>query len=156
MSVRSIERAIPAGTRLLLDSTSLVAYLNRAERVSNVSASIVDDFVASARNPAIISTVSVAEVLVRPLRAEPPDDYAHVLDFLTGFPNLRCVSVDLHVAQEAASLRATYGLSTPDALIVATGIVAQVGCIITNDERWVRKLQPLARRISVVYLNRYA
>lgn len=155
MSGPSIERVLPEGSRILLDSTTLVAYLNRAEAVSGLSARIIDEFVASGRNPAVISTVSVVEVLVGPLRVGPSNDYRHVLDFVEQFPNLRALPVDLVVAQEAASLRAVYRLSAPDAMIVATGIMAQVGYIVTNDERWVRKLQPLARRISVLYLNRY-
>lgn len=156
MSISSLERALPEGSRILLDSTTLVAYLNREEAVSGLSARIVDEFVASGRNQAVISMTSIVEVLVRPLRAGPPEEYHHFLDFVERFPNLRSLPVDLAVAQEAASVRAVYNLSAPDALIVATGIVAQVGHIVTNDERWVRKLQPLARRVSVVYLNRYA
>lgn len=99
--------------------------------------------------------VSIAEVLVRPLRGGPPEEYHHFLDFVTRFPNVSTPPVDVPVAQEAASLRATYGLAMPDALIVATGIVAQVGYIVTNDQRWERKLQPLSRRLSVVYLDRH-
>ena len=155
MSATSIERALPEDSRVLLDSTTLVAYLNRSEAVSGVSARIVDEFVASGRNAAVISMVSVAEVLVRPLRAGPPPEYQHFLDFVERFPNLRTLPVDLAMAHEAASIRATYNLSMPDSFIVATAIVAQVGHIVTNDERWVRKLQPLTRRVSVVYLNRY-
>ena len=155
MSAPSIERALPEGSRILLDSTTLVAYLNRAEAVSGVSARIIDEFVASGRNPAIISMVSIAEVLVRPLRVGPPDDYHHFLDFVEQFPNLRALPVDLAVAHDAASIRAVYNLAGPDAMIVGSGLVAQVGYIVTDHERWVRKLQPLARRVSVIYLNRY-
>jgi predicted nucleic acid-binding protein len=35
--------------------------------------------------------------------------------------------------KEAASRRATFRLSMPDALIVATGIISQVHHLVTND-----------------------
>lgn len=155
MSSRSLERTIRDGDRLLVDSTALIAYVDQREAVSHLSATIMDEFVLTGRNAAVISMVSIMEALIRPLRQGVREPYRHLLDFINRFPNLRALPVDLHVAQEAATLRATYGLSPPDALIVGTAIVSQVGHIVTNDERWVRKLQPLARRVSVVYLNRY-
>jgi predicted nucleic acid-binding protein len=79
--------------------------------------------------------------------------YLHALDFLTHHPNLRAQPIDLPVAQEAAGIRATYGLPAPDALVVATGIVAQVGALVTNDERWKKRLRPLGGRLRVLYLE---
>ena len=96
--------------------------------------------------------MSINEVLVRPLRRGVGQPYQHVVDFLTRFPNLVSAPVDLAVAQEAASLRATYGFAAPDALVIATGIVSQVGHLVTNDAQWKRRLKPIARRIRVCYL----
>jgi predicted nucleic acid-binding protein len=93
------------------------------------------------------------EILVRPLRLGVADSYQTAVDFLTFFPNLRTVSLDIHMAQEATSLRATFGLSPPDAMTVATGILTQVGHLVTNDERWKQKLAPIVDRIKVCYLN---
>ena len=78
-----------------------------------------------------------------------------MLDFVTRFPNLRPMSVDLVTAQEAASLRAMFRLSMADSLIVATGIVAQVHHLVTNDADWVRKLQPIQGRIRVCHLGHH-
>ena len=77
------------------------------------------------------------------------------LEFLTRFPNFRPISIDLAVAQEAASLRAMFRLSMADALIVATGIVSQVHHLVTNDADWVRKLQPIQGRIRVCHLGHH-
>ncbi len=97
--------------------------------------------------------LTIMEVLVRPLTHGVPDPYYHAMDFFSRFPQLRAVPVDLPVAQESASLRAGYRLSTPDALVVASGIVHQVGHLVTNDQSWAAKLRPLARRIRVCYLS---
>lgn len=63
--------------------------------------------------------------------------------------------LDLAVAQEAASLRATHRFSSPDALVIATGIVGQVGHLVTNDRDWPSKLRPLAGRVAVCALGRH-
>lgn len=99
--------------------------------------------------------VTIMEVLVRPLRHGPGQDYTHLLDFVTSFPNLRPLETDLPVAQEAASLRAAFRFSTPDALIVATGLVSQVGHLVTNDATWASRLHPLASRIRVCLLGQH-
>lgn len=155
MTIESIERDLRDGERLLLDTTSLIAYLDRGEAVSPLAVHVVNELVRTGRNPAIVSMVSVSETLIRPLRLGVTQPYDHLLDFLTQFPNLRPISVDLPVAQEAASLRAAFRLSMADALIVATGIVAQVHHLVTNDADWARRLQPISGRIKVCLLARH-
>jgi predicted nucleic acid-binding protein len=152
MTIATLEQALPAGERLLLDTTSLIAYLDRSEAISPVAMHVIDTLVRPGRNPAVVSMITVLEVLVRPLRAGVAAPYQSLLDFLRRFPDLRAPRVDLAVAQEAASLRASFRLSTADALIVATGIVAQVHHLVTNDADWVRKLQPISGRIRVCQL----
>jgi predicted nucleic acid-binding protein len=153
VSLASLERAIPPGDRVLLDSTTLIAYLDGGEPVSPLATHVVDELVRPGRNRAIVSMVTVMEVLVRPLRLGPGEPYRHVLDFLTRFPNLAPLAIDLAVAQEAASLRATHRFSSPDALVIATGIVGQVGHLVTNDRDWPSKLRPLAGRVAVCFLG---
>jgi hypothetical protein len=57
------------------------------------------------------------------------------------------------VAQDAAFLRATARLSPPDALVVGTGLAAQVGHLVTNDRRWSTKLASMTDRVRVVMLS---
>ncbi|MBM2811964.1 MAG: PilT protein domain protein [Chloroflexi bacterium] len=131
----------------------LAAYFDGGEQVSAAAACVVDEWVHSGRNAAIISTVTAMELLVRPLRLGAREPYQHVIDFLHQYPNLRILPADLTVAQEAASLRAVHRLSETDALIVATGLVSQVSVLLTNDARWKAKLRPLERRISTCLLS---
>lgn len=153
MSSGSLEAALPEGERLLLDTTSLIAYLDGGEAVSPVATHIIDAFVRSGRNEAIVSMVTVMEILVKPLRLGPRAPYQHVLDFLTRYPHLRTLVIDLPVAQEAASLRASFGLRPPDALIVASGLISQVGYLVTNDAQWSSKLRPLSGRVGICQLS---
>jgi predicted nucleic acid-binding protein len=135
----------------LLDSTVLIAHLDGSEAVSRAATHLIDGLIRKGRNAAVVSMVSVMEVLVGPLRRARPE-HLHVLDFLTRHPNLQAQPIDLVVAQEAAGLRALFGLATPDALVVATGVVAQVAHLVTNDERWKKRLRQLPARVKVVYL----
>lgn len=147
-----LERAIPAGDRILLDSTVLAAYLDDAERTHPIARTIINGFVGSGRNEAIIAMVTVMEILVRPMRRAPTGHHT-ILAFLKHQAHLEAIPLDLQMAQEAASLRASHRLSAPDALIVATGIAAQVGNLVTNDHRWAAKLQPIKDRIGVITLD---
>jgi len=133
----------------------LIAYFDAGDATNGVAVVLIDDLVKSGRNPAVVSPVTAMEVLVRPLRAA-PSGAAHVHGFLTRWPNLSLLATDIHVAQEAASLRAMHGFRTPDALVIATGVVAQVAHLITNDDQWRKRLAPIKERIQVTMLRDYS
>jgi len=104
--------------------------------------------VSSGQCCAVISELSLLEILVQPLRLgldEVVENYKLSLD---NFPNLRLCPVTREVTLEAAALRAKYGLRTPDALIIATSIVQGASLIVTNDAQWKR-----VSEIQVVCLN---
>ena len=149
MSRASLLAAIASGERLLLDTSVLAAFFDDTEDAHPVAAYIVDDLVKSARNPAVVSIITVMELLVRPMRKAPPAHHT-VLAFLRSHPNLDCVPVDLQVAQEAAHLRAARRFSPPDALVVGTGLATQVRHLVTNDRAWQSKLASMSGRIAVV------
>lgn len=151
MTTASLEQALPEGDRLLLDTTALAAYLDATEATHDLARHVIDALVGPGRNPAIVSMITVMEILVRPLRATPHGHHT-ILAFIRGQPNLTAVPVDLQVAQDAAFLRAAQRFSPPDALIVGTGFAAQVGHLVTNDGDWARKLTGLESRIRVCTL----
>ncbi len=131
----------------------LIAYLSGDEPISPMAKHVVDVWVERGRNEAVVSMVSVMEILVRPLRTVPSESQS-VLDFLRYFPHLHLMPVGLQVAQEAAALRAAYRFAPPDALTIGTGLAAQVGHILTNDARW-KRLKPVDRRVKVVSMKEY-
>jgi predicted nucleic acid-binding protein len=154
VSLTSLEGELPPGDRVLLDSSAVIAYIDGSEPVGPLAVALIDEWVRVGRNPAVVSMVSVMELLVRPRRRS-TREYLHVMDFLTHHPNLTSQQIDLPVAQEAASLRAAFNLATPDALVVATGIVAQVSRLVTNDVRWRKRLELIGSRIRVLCLSDY-
>jgi predicted nucleic acid-binding protein len=126
--------ALPKDCLLLIDTSVLIAYLNAGEEISEVATLLIDQWVRTGRNRAVISAISAMEMLVGPLRAnEPLDDY---LDFIQRFPHLDCVPADVAVAKQAAMVRARHGVRPPDALIIGTAVAVGADAIVTNDARW--------------------
>jgi predicted nucleic acid-binding protein len=136
MKPAALDAAIPAGAMVLLDTSAVLAYLSGAEPASAIAATVIDGFVGSGRNPAIVSTITVMEALVRPMRAASSTAIRLVDDFLLRFPNLRVDPVTVAVAREAARIRAATAAPTPDALILATAIAASAKVIVGNDQSW--------------------
>lgn len=89
--------------------------------------------VESGRCQAVVSVLVRLEVLVMPLREKLEDlaeSYRFILDT---FPNLQQVEIGARVADRAASLRAEYGLSTPDSLHLAGALLSDCSIFVTND-----------------------
>ena len=151
MPAQSLLQAIAVGDRILLDTSVLIAYLDGDEASHPVARYVVDDLVASGRNPGVVSMVSVMEILIRPMRMT-AEGHHTVLGFLRSQPYLDLVPIDIQVAQDAAHLRAMQRFSAPDALVVGTGLATQVRHLVTNDLAWQSKLADMTARISVVRL----
>jgi len=83
---------------------------------------------------AVTSTVSMLEVLVQPYRLENHPLVQKFYALLSTYPKLSWVPVSLEVADQAAELRASYNLSTPDAIQLATAIGFQATGFIGNDK----------------------
>lgn len=75
--------------------------------------------------------------------------------FLTDFPNLTALPVDLAVASQAANLRTTTEIRLPDALIIASGLLAGCELIVSNDEQWKRRFEPMFPMFRWAYLSDY-
>ncbi len=141
---------------MLIDTSALIAYFEETDAVADAARSVIDGAVRSGRNRAVVSAVSVMELLVRPLRSGLPETYRGIVEFLTRFPGIGIQDVTFAVAREAAWLRASNGLDPADALIVASGIVAGTRHVLTNDRAWARRLAPIADRLAVHYLGAVA
>ena len=137
MSRASLETAIPPATPIVLDTSVVLAYLNGNEAVSPAASIVVDDFVRTARNEATISALTVTETLVRPFNVG-ARELATAEAFLMHFPGLQVEDIDYSIAREAGRLRASTGLSTPDAIIIATASAREIPIVVANDEHWAK------------------
>lgn len=149
---RGLTETISDGESILLDTSTVIAYLNLSESVSLAATYVFDQLVATERNPAVISSVTVGEILVRPLR-----DLGHVPShtktFLLDFPGLSVRSADFLVAAEAAAIRAQTGVPLPDAMIAATATLTSSRWLITNDRTLRDRLDGLEWDTTVLLLS---
>lgn len=97
---------------------------------------------------AVVSELTLLELLVRPLRLELQDVADEYETLLLHFPNLELFPLSRKVVLKAAAIRAQYGVRTPDALILATAIIHDATLVITNDMQWKR-----VREIKVACLD---
>ena len=142
---------VPPGRAVLVDTSIVLSYIGGREATSDLARRLFDAFAATGRNPVAISAVTVAETLVRPFRHSPAA-VATADGFLRHFGEMRIVDVTYAVAREAARIRAVTDLAMPDALIVASAVVADVDAVITNDRSWQRRIATVHPDLAVVVL----
>jgi predicted nucleic acid-binding protein len=75
----------------------------------------------------------MTELLVHPYRKDDVDHVNSIYALASTYPNLSWVPLTLALADDAARLRAKYGLRTPDAIHVATAIAGSATGFIGND-----------------------
>ena len=83
----------------------------------------------------VTSSVTLLEVLVKPLREGQKAVAEQYRDILTTAPGIELFDVTSAIAEQAALLRAKYNIRTPDAIQLATCIELGADYFLTNDNR---------------------
>ena len=83
----------------------------------------------------VTSSISLCEVLVQPFIKNDSTLQKAYRDLLLYSGNFATYSLDAFIAEQAASLRAKYGLKTPDALQIATALSKNCDAFLTNDKK---------------------
>lgn len=153
MESADLDQQLAHTSRVYVDSSTCIAYHSRTELVHSVARHLFER-IADGADPLIgyLSVVSVAEMLVRPIRSG-GRDLTMVHAFVQDFPNLEVLQVDLSVALQAANIRALTSIAMPDALLIGTALLSGCEAIISNDQRWTRRLAPLFPQFSWIYLG---
>ena len=146
--------AIAPGQSILVDTSVVLAYLAGGEKATDLATQLFDAFVATGRNTAALSAITVAEILVRPFRRGPAA-VATAEGYLRHFGDLRLIDVTYDIAREGARIRAQTDLPMPDALIVASASVAEIDVLVTNDRDWRSRLAEAVPDLDVVVLDAF-
>jgi predicted nucleic acid-binding protein len=147
----SLADRIAPGASLLIDSSVVLAYLAGNEPTSALATELFDSLIATGRNPASLSTVTVGEILVRPFKRGPAA-VAVAEGFLRHFADMRLVAVTYEVAREAARVRALTDLPMPDALIISSALAVDADVLVTSDRTWRSRLADLDPTIEILEL----
>lgn len=87
---------------------------------------------------AVTSELTLAEVLVKPLKNQNQTVQQAYKAFLTPTPVLQFVPISRDILEEAARLRATTTLRLPDAIHLATANLNSCDSFLTNDDLFKR------------------
>ena len=150
-----LEVAVPPAALIALDASATLAYLTGTELVSAAATWIFDSCLASGRNAGLLSTLTAAELLVRPFRAGDAS-VANLEGFLRFFGSIRLAEVTYPVARTAARLRAATGISMPDAIVLGTAMELGADIIATNDRGWPASLAGEIGALRIVQLRDFA
>jgi predicted nucleic acid-binding protein len=122
---------IADGSVITIDTNTLIYYVEEHPLYLPIVEPVFDRVIGR-RIVAHTSVVTITEVLVGPLRQDREDVATRYREILSS--SIAVHPVTSQLADEAATLRAKYGLRTPDAIICATAL--RIGCdyVVTNDE----------------------
>ena len=125
--------ALQGSRRAVLDTMVLIYYFedcpvygDRAESVIRTAARQVFE--------AIITPVTAAELLVKPVQSERPDIADGYRTAMAHLDNTSRCSLSWDTGCMAGALRARYGLPMPDMLQVAAALESGSCALITNDK----------------------
>ncbi|MCA9879458.1 MAG: PIN domain-containing protein [Thermomicrobiales bacterium] len=93
------------------------------------------DRLRSGQFDAVISVLSLTELLVVPARSGKPFLVERTENLIRAIPNLRLIDVDADIARVAAILRARHRLRTADAVLLATSLHQGATAFVTYDFR---------------------
>jgi len=152
---RELDAALGDSERVLLDTSALIAFHSPQEVVHPLADHLMRRVESgSDALRGYYSAISASEILVRPIRTSRAD-FTTMREFLTGYPNLTILPADLVVAAQAANVRAFSRIAVADAFVIATGLVAGCEAIVSNDDRWRRRMSPVFPQFRWVYLSDY-
>ncbi|MDD2401754.1 MAG: PIN domain-containing protein [Clostridia bacterium] len=135
--MKSLTDELGKKKKIMIDTNVVIYFLEGSEEWGDFSKevfSIIEKGVVEG----FISVITVAEVLVKPMKQHNNMLINKITRFLETFPNLHVVDLEKSIAMEAAKIRGRTGLKMPDALIVSSAKV--LGCVVVGtDNQWDNK-----------------
>ena len=151
MGIADFRRRL-AGMRLIaLDTMVFIYHLAGHPRYAPLTTAALE-MIETGQVAGMTTAVTLAEILTAPTRAGDRQALRDYELYLTHFPHLNIVPLDVSLARETALVRGTIGLRTPDAVQVAAARLANADAILTNDRRWVGRVD----RPTVMLLDEWA
>jgi len=91
---------------------------------------------ADRKTSLLTSELSLLEIKVAPPAKKSVEVVGEYELFLDRFPNLSLLPIDRLLLHRAARLRARHRLITPDAIILASGLIHGATLAVSNDQGW--------------------
>jgi len=137
---------------LALDTMVFSYHLSNHPRYAPLT-SVVLEAIESGQVAGLVTTVTLAEILTVPAQTGDRRMMQDYELYLTHFPNVRLVPLDVALARETALVRAASRLRVPDAVQVAAARLSGADGIVTNDHRWAGRVHQPALVMLDDYLE---
>lgn len=126
---------------LVFWDTNLFIYLLEGSPTFGKSVRELGRRMEARRDRFVTSTLTIGEILVKPIRENDSDSEKRYRAFFSG-SEIQIVVFDADAAQYYARLRQDAGIRVADAIQLACAAAAKVDLFITNDDRLSRKNIP--------------
>ncbi len=143
----SVAEALAGVSRLGLDTSPIIYFVESHPKYDSRTTRVFE-IIEGGSVVGVTSVVTLIEVLTQPLSRGHTQLYLQYRELLLNANRLEMVSIDPAVAEQAAVLRAEYGLRTPDALQVAAAVESGCEAFLTNDSALKR-----VKRLRVLVLD---
>lgn len=125
-----------------LDSNIFIRALDDAGTLGDKSRALLDDLKQNQQN-ICISVMVLEEFFVKVYKQKRVKDFESIFDFITLSGLAKLVDINQDIALLAAKIRAQKGIKAPDALHLASALVAGAKLFITTDKRIPQKVEDL-------------
>lgn len=142
-----VDEALQGVSSLAFDTSPIIYFVEANPTYDKVVSNIFNR-VAAGSLEGWTSVISLSEVLVQPIVSGRTDLQQTYRELLLKSSNFHTLSINVTVAENAARMRAAYGLRLPDAIQIAFAL--DVGCqaIVCNDH----SMRPVTE-LSVLILD---
>jgi len=131
------ELVLPASGNVYLDANGFIYSIERIDPYRSLLDALWQT-ISSGQITVVTSELTLPEVLVKPLKVGDATTATLFRTVLQHTPDVRMLPITQPILEEAAKLRATPGLRTPDAIHVATALLHGCALIVTNDSTFRR------------------
>jgi predicted nucleic acid-binding protein len=127
-------RAVEKHRVVGLDTAPLIYFIEDVTPYAGLLNPVFDRLESHALG-AVTSTITLAEILTKPLVDKNFTLVDEIKFTMRAFSTLSMVAIDEKLAEAAALIRARYAIRLPDALQIAAAIQGEATLFITNDKR---------------------
>lgn len=140
ISVAALKKAV-RNRKVLIDSNIIIYLTDMIQPFAPIAQQLFK-MVEGGDTEAVISILSVSEVMQGPLRNGDKHITREVRDYLTNFPNCHIQDITFSVLEEIGRDEnvAWSRLRTIDSLIIASGLINDVDLFISNDRHFKKSL----------------
>jgi predicted nucleic acid-binding protein len=154
VSIATFDAALKGVRRIALDTSVWLAAADAFDPRQPCARWLLDEVERGRFDLALIPTLAVAEMLVRPVTAS-LEEGVTAQTALRNYPNLTIAPLDFDTAVEVAHVRAATKVKMPDAIVFGTAVAYQVEAMVHGDDEWEKKSKPYVATLKLVHIGHH-